>query len=204
MNKELEDFISFHKLDIKDFFNANGRPVSSCYNEMKSKDKLFAYNTTSCSNYGHTIRDRHGHCIVCNTANIEYSLRPKRIGFIYIACSLRKEITKVGMTTQLIKTRVTKINSSRVGNTDDWVILNSVKCAKANPIELLIHKELEKYQVKGNLYGKTESKKIFRCSYQKAKELLDNVLRANDVKVLEEKSYLSNKDKYKFRNLISK
>jgi len=170
---------------------------------MKSNEKLFAYNAVPCSNFGHRLRDRHNHCIVCHPANIAFSLRNKQIGFIYIACSSKREITKVGMTTELIKTRLLKLNSRNVGNTDDWEILSSIKCANASLIELSVQKELKKYQVKGDLYGETESKELFRCSFHKAKEIIDNFIIDNKLKIIEQKSYVQNKEKYKFRNLIN-
>ena len=203
MDKELQNFLTHHKLDIDDFFDAKGKIIKSIYAEMKSKEKLFAYNAVACQNSGHRLRDRHNHCIVCHPANIAFSLRNKKVGFIYIACSLKKEITKVGMTTELIKTRLSKLNSRKVGNTNDWEILYSIKCAKANSVELSLQKELIKYQVKGDFYGDTESKELFRCSYQKAKEIMDEFITHNKVKIIEQKSYVQNKEKYKFRNLRS-
>ena len=204
MDKVLMVFIEYHKLDFADFFDAKGLPVNSCYNEMKVSDKLFAYNTTPCLNFRHTVRDRQGHCVMCNTANIAFSLRKKQIGNVYIACSLSKEFTKVGMTIEKVESRLSKLNSRKVGNTDDWLILSTIKCINANSIELLVHSELDKYRVQGDFYGETESKEIFRCSYQKAKELLDAVLKVNNIKIIEQESYVSNTDKYKFRNLISR
>jgi hypothetical protein len=203
MNSELLEFIETHKLDVEDFFDANGKSTQSCYAQMKVEDKLFAYNTTPCGAYGHTVRDRNGHCVFCNTASVAFSLRKKQIAHIYIACSVKKEITKVGMSTEQIDKRLSKLNSRRVGNTDDWVIVSSVKCAKANVVELALHYKLEKYRVRGDLYGETESKEIFRCSYQKANELLKEVLKSNKTKLIEQKTYVLAKDRFKFRNLIS-
>ena len=80
MSLELINFIEKYKLDLDDFYDANGRSVSLCYNEMKSNDKLFAFNTTPCEKLGHTIRDRHSHCLACNTAYIAFSLRKKQVG----------------------------------------------------------------------------------------------------------------------------
>jgi hypothetical protein len=91
-----------------------------------------------------------------------------------------------------------------VGNTNDWEILYSLECAKVNSVELLIHKELSRYQIKGNQYGNTESKEIFRCSYQKTREFVDKVIAENDINIIKQNSYVFNTDKYKFRNLISK
>ncbi len=204
MDKETKDFITLHKLDESDFVDAKGCSVKLLYKEMKANEILFAYNTVPCSNFGHTLRDRNGNCLMCNTAYIAFSLRKKKIGHIYIACSLKREFTKVGMTTEKIESRLSKLNSRNVGNTQDWEIISSIKCARANSIELLIHKKLEKYKVQGDYYGNTESKEIFRCSYEKAKELLDLILKEEKVKILEKKFYVGNEDRYKFRNLVSK
>lgn len=203
MNQELLSFIEYHNLDIEDFYDASGRSAVSCYAEMKSQNKLFAFNTTACNASGHTVRDRQGHCIVCNTAHIAFSLRTKLIAHIYIACSVNREITKVGMSTEIIETRLSKLNSRKVGNTNDWQMISSVKCSQANNIELQVHSLLVKYQVKGDLYGSTEAKELFRCSYQKAKDILDSVLQSNNVKLLESNNYIHNKEKFQFRNLIS-
>jgi hypothetical protein len=85
MDRELKAFIEYHKLDPDDFFDAKGQPAKSCYNEMKAKDKLFAYNTTACMASGHTVSDRHGHCIMCNTTSIAFIYDDGSIGIINYA-----------------------------------------------------------------------------------------------------------------------
>ena len=204
MNKEIRDFIEYHDLSEDDFFDAKGHSVKRYYREMKGNDILFAYNTNPCLKSGHTVRDRNGNCIMSNTAYIAFSIRKKQIGHIYIACSLRRQFTKVGMTTEKIENRKRKLNSRKVGNTQDWKMISSIKCAKANSIERKVHNNLAKYQIQGDFYGNTESREIFRCSYQKAKEILDHVLKENNVNVLEQKSYVSDVKEYRFRNLVRK
>lgn len=202
MDKELQEFIHQHKLDKSDFFNAEGRTINSCYNEMKKSDKLFAFNTTPCQRGGHTIRDRKGHCIVCNPASIAFIMRSRQVGYIYIACSKNKQFTKVGMSTEKMSSRISKLNSRKVGNTGDWEVIESFKCPNANQIELLAHSILDKYKVKGDSYGLVESYEIFRCGFQKAHETIEHILEEQKTKVLEYKTYVHNKDAYKFRNLI--
>lgn len=68
MEKQLLDFIKYHKLSIDDFYDAKGLPVGHVKTQMKNSDKLFAYNTTTCNNAGHNVRSRNGGCIICDTS----------------------------------------------------------------------------------------------------------------------------------------
>ena len=205
MNKDLEDFIQHHKIDLADIIDADGLSISVIRNKMKENDILFAYNTTPCNNGGHTIRDRQSHCIVCNTVNIAFMKRTKATGFIYIAGSIFKNYIKIGMTTEDVNKRIIKLNSRGVGKTYDWVVIKAIKCDYANKVELGIHKELEKYKVKSDLYDyKQESSEIFRCKYEKANEILEKYLEENKVVKKEQKNYLINPEKYNnFKNLVN-
>jgi len=204
MEKELLDFIEYHKIDLKDLFNAKGLSVSCVKDEMKQKDFLFAFNTTPCQ-FGHTIRDRNSHCIVCDTSNISFMKRSRHTGFLYIAGSIIKNYIKIGMTTEAIDKRLAKLNSKKVGNTNDWVVLKMIKCHKVNSIEFEIHKELERYKVEGEIYGDNiESSEIFRCKYEKANEIIEYYFLKNNIVKLEQKTFVNNTEKYNnFRNIVN-
>jgi hypothetical protein len=205
MTKDLLEFIEYHKIDKNDIMDAKGLSISEIRDEMKKNDFLFAYNTTPCGNAGHTIRDRHDHCIACNTAHIAFMKRTKETGYIYIAGSIIKNFIKIGMTTENIEKRIGKLNSRKVGNTNDWVVIKAIKCDCANMVELGIHKELEKYKVEGDFYdGDIESSEVFRCKYEKANEIVENYFANNNIIKKEQKTFLSNTDKYNsFRNLAN-
>ena len=200
MENYVLQFIEKHKLNKDDFFDAKGSPVN--HDLMKSIDKLFAYNTTPCQTAGHIIRDRHSHCVVCNTAHIAFMKRSCEDGSIYIAGSIKKQITKVGMTTEKIESRISKLNSRKVGNTDDWVALKTFECIKVNFIELAIHKELEKYKVSGDMYGDNESNELFRCSFEKANEIAEKAFKDKKHKIIKASNLLYSKEKYNFKNIV--
>lgn len=69
--------------------------------------------------------------------------RTSQTGHLYLAGSKEKKIIKIGMTTEFIETRILKLNSKKVGDTNDWIILKTIECSKVNEIELKIHKRLE-------------------------------------------------------------
>lgn len=203
MKQDVLEFITKHNLNLDDFVDAKGLPVGQIRDEMKRLDKLFAYNTSACESGNHRIRDRHAHCIVCNTAAIAYMKRSRDSGTIYIAGSINKQIIKVGMTTEKIDVRILKLNSRKVGNTSDWVALKTYECHHVNSIELLVHSSLSKYKVTGDLYGKVESNELFRCSFDKADNLIEEMFRTSSHKATKVTSQIHDKTKYQFRNLVS-
>ncbi|WP_087093594.1 GIY-YIG nuclease family protein [Elizabethkingia anophelis] len=206
MEQNVLKFITYHKIDKDDIIDAKGRSISEIRDEMKINNILFAYNTTPCEKLAHTIRDRHSHCIVCNTANIAFMKRTKATGYVYIAGSIIKNYIKIGMTTEDPNKRIGKLNSRKVGNTSDWTIIKAIKCDHANMVEIDIQKALQKYKVEGEYYGEesVESVEIFRCKYSKALETIENYFRDKEINKREEKIYLSDIEQYNnFRNLAN-
>ena len=205
MNKELLEFIEYHKIDKNDIIDANGQSISDIKDEMKRNDILFAYNTTPCSKAGHTIRDRQSHCIVYNTINIAFMKRTKETGYVYIAGSIAKKFIKIGMTTEDPEKRIKKLNSRKVGNTNDWIVIKAIKCDYANKVENGIHQQLLRYKVDGDFYSEgIESSEIYRCKYDKANEILENYFKNNGIISKERKSYLVRTENYNnFRNLAN-
>lgn len=197
-DKIIEAFIKEHNIDEELLYDANGLTVGKIKDQMKLENKLFAFNTTPCKKAGHRLRDRYNHCIMCNTASITFAKRTLEKGFIYIAGSLKLKLIKVGMTTEDLSVRLVKLNSRKVGGTNDWCLLQSYYVEKANRIELDIHKVLEKYQLSGSKNGTddTESKELFHCSYITAKKVAD------EKTGIEGKSHLFNKSGFNFKNII--
>ena len=149
MNKETADFINHHKISPEVLFDAKGQIISQIKDEMKTKQKVFAYNAKPCSRGNHTLRDRYNHCVICNPAYITFAKRATVVGYIYIAGSIKQKLIKVGMTTENPGTRQIKLNSRKIGDTNDWIMLKAIKCNETNKVELRIHKELSKYKADG-------------------------------------------------------
>ncbi|TRZ41665.1 GIY-YIG nuclease family protein [Robertkochia solimangrovi] len=203
MNKETEQFITEHNIPKELLFNAEGKPVSHVKDKMKQENQYFAYNTTECYQ-GHNFRSRSGHCVICDPAKITFTLRNVGIGRIYIACSFRTQQTKVGFTKEEIPTRMAKLNSRKVGQTDDWEVVKYYELLNGNKAELKIHKELEPYRVTGSTYGDTESRELFQCSYQKALEATEKIMKGMGIEPIKTKLLSHSLDKYNFRNLRKK
>ena len=203
MDKNLQEFLNYHKIDLDELYDAKGQPVNNIKDEMKREDKLFAFNTTPCQKAGHTIRDRYSHCIVCETANIAFMKRTRLPGFVYIAGSLSKQFIKVGMSTTKLEDRLSRLNSRKVGNTNDWVMIKAIKCDYANEKEIAVQKLLKKYKIDGDFYDGVETNEIFKCSYETANKALEEYFQNNEIKRIETKTLIYSPEKYSFRNLLN-
>lgn len=185
-------------------YDAKGQAMSSSLeSKMKSLGKVFAYNSTPCQSFGHTIRTRSGHCIQCDTAKIAFILRAVSFGCIYIAGSQKGNWMKVGVTSSK-EVREESINREKYGNLDDWEVLFSGKCLNVGTVENNVHQILRGYAevvryIHDNHDQKT--KELFRCGYNKAKNALDQVLQEGGVTLINELEKKSRLHMYDFRNL---
>ncbi len=202
MNPEVKMLIERHGLSIEEFFDAKGSPVNHVKANMKKAGFQWAYNSTACNNGGHTTRDRSGHCIVCNPASIAFQKRNSVQGYIYIACSLSKGYTKIGMTTEILETRIQKLNSREVGATNDWQPVVEIRCSEPNRLELLVHSKLERYKALG-LYDNmdTENREIFRCGISKMLAVLDEAQAQLEMGQIRRRNYTTNLEQFNFKNI---
>ena len=61
------DFINKNKIPENLFINAKGSSVTKYKQECKKNDVPFAYNTAPHANCGNSLKNRNGHCIICNS-----------------------------------------------------------------------------------------------------------------------------------------
>lgn len=202
MNAEVIMLINRHGLSRNDFFDAKGSPVSHVKATMKKTGAQWAYNSTPCNNGGHTTRSRSGHCIVCRPAGIAFQKRNSVQGNIYIAGSISKRYTKVGMTTEILDMRIHKMNSRNVGETNDWQAIIEIRCSEPNKLELFVHSKLEKYRSLG-LYDNmnTENKEIFSCGINKVIEVIHDAMITLNIKETYRHIVVPDLNLFNFRNL---
>jgi hypothetical protein len=62
LTKEEKDFLKKYNLSPTDFYDARGESVTVYHDKAKAAGCQFVIN--SCQ-YGHRLKDRSGHCIVC-------------------------------------------------------------------------------------------------------------------------------------------
>ena len=175
LREEERLFFQHHKIDESLLFDAEGSEHTQAIEElMKSQGKAFAFNTAPCTNGGHTLKSRAGHCIQCNTARIKFMLDYIAWGTVYIAGSITGQMIKIGFTIN-IESRKKKLNTTKYGSQSDWEVLFYANCINGGYTEGLIQTALERYAVTEVYNHDGHSQKaneLFKCSYQKAKEAL--------------------------------
>ena len=173
MNDIESQFIKEQNLPLELFVDANGKSVNAEFKiVMKASGKIFAFNSTPCLHYGHTLRERSGHCIQCDTARISFMKRHVSFGTIYLAGSIKGGLIKVGSTSaHSLENRFIALNREKYGEQNDWILLFQFDSVNVGEVEFAIHDSLKDYSATNLFYReKNESTEVFRCGFQKAIE----------------------------------
>jgi hypothetical protein len=204
MTTDEKNFITQQGLPDELLIDAKGQSIKQIEETMKSLGKVFAYNSTPCDQFGHTIRTRAGHCVRCDTARIAFILRHLSFGTVYIAGSINGQLIKIGTTSSKL-IRAESLNRTKYGNQDDWEILFSFRCLNSGAIEFETHKVLKpflatniKYQHEGR---NQKSNELFRCSYKRAKDSLLQVIDELNVEIFGQSEKSFRIEDYNFRTL---
>ncbi len=207
MGQFTDSKLFFEKHDIADFLtlDLHGKVTTNAVKEyMKENNIYFAYNTTPCKN-GHTIKDRHSHCIVCKTSVISFALRNSQYGFVYIAGSECGEVIKIGIS-KFKSFREFSLNRTSYAGFNDWKVLYSFSCNEAGKVEDYIHKELSIYHSDLFEYKhdgkKHKASEVFKCSYEKAYLIVQDIILKYKIETNLVKKFNDHTGIYNFRNLI--
>lgn len=169
-------FLYEHDVSLDLIFDAKGLSKSQYQSIMTKLEKKIAFNVTPCERGGHTLRDKYGHCVQCETRNLAWIKRTE--GYIYLAYSRSKKLSKIGYT-ENVTNREEKLNSSNYGNIKDWKIIFSLYSKKAAKIERNCHKKLKKFHSPRDYFrdGFLQlANEIFDCNNIYAKKVIDEVI----------------------------
>jgi Tfp pilus assembly protein PilN len=133
LTKEQQEFFKKHKVSYELLFDAKGQGMSDDLKaQMSEIDAVIAINTEECENNAtHTLRTIAGFCPQCDPSKVAAALVEHKVGFVYIAGSLKGKLIKVACTGDT-KGRVNDLNTAlaKYANYDDWVILYEAKTLK--------------------------------------------------------------------------
>ena len=176
LNETQVRFLKAHKIDPSLLYNASGQSSSEWKAVMKKIGKKFACGTSPCSAEGHTLRNRHGHCIQCDPSRIAYALRFSKPGYVYILGSPTSGLIKIGVTTELAS-RLANVVSMQYGNASDWQPLAvTEKVNGAGKIEAATHRLLESHRVTGQSRRAGETHvtyELYSCDYRGARSAME-------------------------------
>lgn len=175
LTREEKDFIEHHNLSISDFYDARGESKTVYHDKAKALGCHFVINQCQ---YGHRLKDRSGHCIMCNTAYIAFQKRETDGGVVYVA--INGKYTKVGMIENNIKSvskaldkREYRLNDEGgYGGRDGWRTVKSWEIEhNVGKVEREAQRLLEKYRVEKDYIHSGElhsTKELFECPIQTA------------------------------------
>lgn len=185
LTAEEKAFIKSQGLDVSDFFDARGLGGPKKYHDL-AKANGCRYVISNYCNYGHRLKSRSGHCIMCNTKNIVFQKRDSIGGMIYIAVS--GKYCKVGIldnknnSLDALDHREYQINSEGgYGGRQNWTMVKSWNVLHdIGKVEREAHRLLQNYKVEGKLYWYSNelrtADELFECTVQKAADAVKKAL----------------------------
>lgn len=157
-------FLTSQALSADDVYDCSGQPARRFADQARVAGKMIMLSTP-CAQHGHRLRNRSGHCVQCDTSKLSFQSRHRVEGWVYVAYSAAKKLTKVGSSTN-IKIREKKLRSDGVANSADWQIVFHAKTIECGQLEQAVHVALVQY-LQRTEYLKDGQKQIsrecFRC-----------------------------------------
>lgn len=178
LTNEQINFLKKHEISPAKVFDATGMKRAQYSVAMKSIGASIAIGVTPCRGFGHTMRDRAGHCVICAPLNITFKKRHEEVAQIYVASSKRSSLVKIGIAKDA-QERMRNINYYGYGGVHDWEIMfvKTVKDAgkvEAESQKLIGHTKLPIiYERDG---GVVDCREIFNCHPNLAIQTVKRVL----------------------------
>lgn len=186
LTEEEKEFLKKHNLNPSDFYDARGEIAKVYHDKAKMAGCHFVIN--SCQ-YGHRLKGRSGHCIVCNPARIAFQKRDSKGGVVYVAVS--GKYCKVGVTDEKNKTKKESLDDReyRLNNEGGYAGRTGWRTIRAWIIEKNVgkverdaHNILQKYKAEENYIYSGKNRKaqeIFVCPIQIAIDAVKKAIEIN-------------------------
>lgn len=148
--------------------------------QMTALELYFYYGGAVCQKGGHSLRTKAGHCIQCDRSKIAYQLRSSSAGYVYVAFSQSKKLSKIGFTKNHPNERVGLLSKERYANTHDWALKKYKKYEsdagkKEFEIHLILEKHLATISYEKNRGEMVTCRETFSCELSIALKAFDAV-----------------------------
>jgi hypothetical protein len=126
----------------------DGRGQSKAKREAAAKEGGFdLILSAGCTNGGHRLKTRSGHCAQCDTSKLARQTRYNTPGSVYIAGSLQTKLLKIGSTDDVEQRARTLQYERGYGAAPDWKLLFHARVAKKGEVEGAALRSLNAYKV---------------------------------------------------------
>lgn len=189
LTKEEKEFIKHHGIEPSDIYDARGEIVKVYHDKAKKLGCGFVI-ANPCP-YGHRLKDRSGHCIVCRPMGIAIRKRESGTGVVYVA--VNGKYAKVGMIENNIKDVDKAINKREYrlndeggyGGRSGWTTVKTWQLEKnAGKVEREAQNLLEQYKVEKDYIHSGElhsTKELYECSIQTAVNAVKKAMELNNL-----------------------
>lgn len=144
LTQSQREFFEYHGVPLSEVICAEG--MGALYKKvLKDLDYLCAYNVDRSCQYGHRIRNRHGHCMQCNSFYFARKRRDSEPGYVYLAYSETEDLFKIGAC-QDVDVRVKNLNKQIYGGASDWAILHFAFSGYCYRAETRVSRALSAYR----------------------------------------------------------
>ena len=132
-------FCDIHGIPLDRLFDAAGLKRCEYKEIMKLENKWAAYGVNFCGN-SHSLRNRHGSCLICKPARVAFLLRVKMSGYLYIASGAGGNLMKLGFSGDPAQ-RIKIANYEQWGGYGDWCLRAFGWSVMAGSLECELHAE---------------------------------------------------------------
>jgi len=170
-------FLSSVGLSPEDAFDARGLPQWLWRKRAGDEGKTLALGNP-CTNGGHRLKTRGGHCVQCDPKKLAYQRRFSAEQYVYIAGSQSGKLIKIG-TCEHCGQRERQLRTEGYGGVSDWEFLYCVKVRNAGEIEHATRTRLSKYIATARPYWKDNVEQcaieLLTCSFSLARRALEEI-----------------------------
>lgn len=148
---------------------------ANCSDELRQLCCYFAWGFRTCD-FGHRLTNSKGRCIQCHTSTIAFVLRHTRSGWLYIAEADGKQLTKVGVASD-VQSRLAQLNAHRLDGVSFWRVIYTDFCKNPAALEAELHRHLADYRrdLRYDRKGGQVSREVFACAPATALDALAEI-----------------------------
>lgn len=184
LTNDQRQFLQSIGVKLNETLDATGMKRDEYRKLMKESNLKIAYGVSPCKNSGHTMRTRSFHCIECNPLALVYSNRHSESGFIYVAYSNLRSLTKIGSCADTTG-RAISLCKQNYGGASDWKIVYEKYLEKnIGDTEKKIQSSLKSHKASGTYFkdGKQQSaSEIFSCSANTAIDAVNRIIHQTNI-----------------------
>ena len=129
-------FIKSQNIDPEEIFDGRGMS-NPIWKDLAKQGEFDFVLAGRCTNGGHRLKTRAGHCIQCRTSSIAFVRRENATANVYLAAAKNRSVIKIGFARR-IYAREESLRQQGYGGYWDWEILCWIKTKQAGQIERAI------------------------------------------------------------------